>query len=59
MKKQFQITYVMDGGEIRIANEKDEKTLQEVENLLFQKGSVIIGTTLFMAQWIVKIQRFD
>ncbi len=54
---QFQITYENASGTFR-DNQKDMKSLVEIMDCLYEYGSVIIGTKLFMAKHIITIEQF-
>ena len=54
--KKYRITYVGENGAYTYADEKDFKTLPEIQDKIYAKGCVIIGATLYMKKCLVKIE---
>ena len=53
---KYRVTYMGDNGTYTYANEKDFKTLAEIQDIIYEKDCVIIGATLYMAKCLVTIE---
>ena len=53
---QYRVTYVGNNGLHNYVIEPDLKTLAEIQDIIYAKGCVIVGATLYMAQHLVKIE---
>ena len=54
---KYRITYAGENGAYIYAAEKDFKTLVEIQDIIYEKGCVVIGTTLYMAKCLIKIEQ--
>lgn len=54
---KYRITYIGENGAYVYVDEKDTKSLFEIQETIYARSCVIIGTTLYMKKSLVKIER--
>lgn len=53
---KYRVTYVGNNGTYIYMDERDLKSLAEIQDIIYEKGCVVVGATLYMAKCIVKIE---
>ena len=51
---KYRVTYVGNNGTYIYMDERDLKSLAEIQDIIYEKGCVVVGATLYMAKCIVK-----